>query len=679
MRKATECFGVAMRRVLLSAAVLVAVAPMAKAMEIPLSKTEVFQENAHDEDIRDVLRKLLAADKLSAFFRPDVKGTVTFDFMTTPMPLLAAFNKLMEENGLDYEYNDETHTVTILAKGVTETTFIPLKNKNVTDEAVKSAAHHFDLDKDVSIIYDQPSKTIMLRGKPDQVKNLADLISRLEASAAERDKSEADNYAAASTAALSQAEAMKRQAEAQQAAYRLAQEQRAQSDVDSIKVEVLKLHYASVGPTRVQFQGESVTIPGVIDTLNNLLGVTNAAKAAAQGDNGESRSPFITPPIPASDQNRPGTPPSVNERFMAGGPSLAQAPQQRPPSDFHGTLSADVRTNSVIVRGTPGEIEQVRSLLPKLDKQMEQVEIEAIIAQTTQSFSRSLGVTFGNDAALVGSQAVGGAIGTLARSTNSFYTVPPNTPNDTTGNVSPLNLAGAGSGAGTFASLIFRGANTTLNAQLTALESNNQGHIVDSPRVVTIDNVAAKISTDGTTFVPVPAAANTPGGFMTVPAGTTLKITPSVLRHDDAGGENMVRMVIEAEQTAVTAPTSASASAARNGEQIQTQVVIPDGSTFIMGGLSHINRGEAKNQVPLLGDIPVLGELFKSTTSDRAYTETMFFITPKIVPRAALYSKDVAEKRYLQAERADIDRIADGVRNKSRLLDLAPKAVHDDE
>ncbi len=675
MRKATKCLGVAMRRVFLTTAVVMSVGSMAKAADIPLSKTEVFAENAFDEDIRTVLRKLLATDSLAVIFRPDVKGSVTYDFTKTPIPLLGAFNKLMEENGLDYEYNADTKTVTILVKGLIETTFIPLKNKNVTDEAIKSAAHHFGLDQEVTIIYDAPSKTIMLKGKAERVKDLSDLIERLETSATERDKAEAENFAAASSAALSQAEAMKRQAEAQQAAYRLSQEQKEQNDIDSIRVEVIKLHYASVGPTKVQFQGENVTIPGVIDTLNNLLGVTNA-KAAAQNETAKP-SAFPTSSVPSSEPGHGGGT-TVDEKYPSGAASPGAA-QQSNPSDFHGTISADVRTNSVIVRGTPREIQQVKDLLPKLDKPMEQVEIEVIIANTTQDFSRNLGLSLGNDTGLVGSGAVGGAFSTLPPSVGSYYTTPTTAASTVNNNVSPLTLAGTTTGVGSVASLIFRGSNATLNAQLNALESNNQGHIVDSPRVVTIDNVAAKVSLDGTTFLAVPAAANAPGGYMTVPAGTTLKITPSVLRREDVGGENMVRMVIEAEATAVVAPTTATAGPGRNGEQIQTQVVIPDGSTFIMGGLSHIDRTENLNQVPLLGDIPVVGELFKNRDTSRDYKDIMFFITPKIVPKAALYAKDVAEKRYLQAERAEIDRVADGVRKKSMLLDLGHKSLQDDE
>jgi len=321
-------------------------------------------------------------------------------------------------------------------------------------------------------------------------------------------------------------------------------------------------------------------------------------------------------------------------------------------------------------------------LIEQLDRPMEQVEIEVMIANTQKNFIRDLGVSFGNDT-LVNkggtNGVVGGAVATLganaltAATPTALQTLP------TAGNqISPLSLLPAASGDGTVASFLYRGANFALTAQLNALEQDNKVHILSVPRVVTLDNIMAKITQDDTLFVPTSSGANSAGAYLQIPAGLTLNITPSVLHHKDVGEENMVRMVIQAENT-TAAPTPGSNTASKSGQTIQTQVIIPDGSTFIMGGLTNDNRVENLGKVPLLADVPLLGELFKTRDSQQSLTDVLFFITPRIVAHADLYAKDVAEKRYLQNERAEIGQIGEDVRTHSMMLNLNTRTLEEDE
>jgi type II secretory pathway component GspD/PulD (secretin) len=667
-----------MRRGFLTAAVLGSMASMAsvaKAADIPWKEDAFFDETAADQNIRLVLSHLLDRDGLKVDFAPEVKGNVTVTF--THELLQAAFNKLIEENDLDYSYNDQTKTVTIKGKGQVKPEFIILNLVKRSD--IDSIKKNFQLNVEPS--YDPATQSVMLKGDQEQVDKLKALISQIETARAEKDKSDAEQRTAASASFQAQAEGQNKQAEADLKAYRLEQERRAQAEIASITVKVIPLHYASVGPVRVQFQGENVTIPGVIDTLNNLLGVTTA-KAAAQDESGQNKVLGLASNPESALVGQTGNGPSQGGEFRRESPVAEPGPS----GDFHGTISADLRTNSVIVRGTPHEIAEVEALVPKLDRPAEQVEIEAIIAQTTQGTLQQLGLRFGSDNLAISSGgAIGGAVSTLGTSSNIAPTLASgaltqvgtssggvSSPSST---VSPLSLLPTGSG--TVASFLYRGADFALSAQLNALEQNNKAHVLSSPRVVTLDNIAAKITSDGTTFVPTSTGANSAGAFLQIPAGLTLKITPSVLRRDDVGEENMVRLVIEAENTQVQ--TQAGGSASRAGQSIQTQVIIPDRSTFIMGGLTSDNRTENLDRVPLLADLPLLGELFKLRDSEQALNEVLFFITPRLVPRADLYAKDVAEKRYLQNERAQLDRTGAEIRTQSQLLNLNTKTLEEDE
>jgi type II secretory pathway component GspD/PulD (secretin) len=282
MRKAKTCFGVTLRRVLLMAAVLVSMSPMARAATVIPDENwpdQPFLRTAPEEDARVTLRALLEQAGMQVVIRPEVKEKTIPVFYSDKIrtSLHAAFNQLIDVSGFSYDYDGKTKTVTLSQPTATTSDFVVLKLVTLT--AVKSLVNNFHLNVDV--IFDDATQTLMLKGDSEQVGKLRQLIDKREDALAAAEKAKADEIGKGSAAAKDQAVASRTQAEAQLLADRADRERRAQAEVDQITVEVIPLHYASVGPVRVQFQGENVTIPGVIDTLNNLLGVT-AAKAAAE-------------------------------------------------------------------------------------------------------------------------------------------------------------------------------------------------------------------------------------------------------------------------------------------------------------------------------------------------------------------------------------------------------------
>jgi len=625
-----------------------------------------YNRSAFDEDIRVSLRNIVSQGGFQVNFRPGVSGTVTTDFQN--FPLQGAFNKLIEENGLSYEVNLETKTVTISPKGQVVGQFVTLKRVDRT--RIEAARSKFGLGGELT--FDDKSPVVQVRGEPEQVRRLVELIGQLEKAEDERRKAEDEDARArvqiGSDAAKSELAAAEARLKAEQADVLKLN----RIEIENVDVKVIPLRYASVGPVKIKFQGEDVTVPGLIDSLKALLGINDTQQAAQ--DIPQTR--LINPPsmVPGEGGdfgNRASAQVQINQ------PSVVYRREMNP---FKGNISADTRTNSVVVRGTPREIAQVESLVGKLDKPLEQIEIEVMIVNAQKGLSAALGLRWGGEGLAADSRGaqIGGAfVGGGADAGGALDTTSlGGRPNSTQSVINPLALLPTSAG-GSMASFIFRGTRHAITAQLDALSQDLKAEIMTSPRVVTLDNLAAKITDDRTAFVPTVAGANSSGAFLQISAGLTIKITPSVLRRDDIGEDNMVRLVIEAENTSIDFNVGGSAS--KRGNQVQPQVVVPDNSTFIMGGLLSDTRSEGSEGVPGLQDIPLLGELFKSRSSSHALQEVLFFITPRIVPRADLYVRDVAQKRYLQSQRSEIQRIGQDVRANSRMLELNTRALEEDE
>ncbi|MEI6987204.1 MAG: secretin N-terminal domain-containing protein, partial [Rhodospirillaceae bacterium] len=621
---------------------------------------------------------------------------VTFQF--TDMPLQGAFNKLMSDFGLDFEYSSDIRTVTISPKGQVRTEFIAMKY--IDKNRIDAAKSKFVLGGEV--VYHEGA--VQLRGDPDQVSKLKEVIALLESSEGDRRKAEEEHQKNEANTTNTMADAQRKAAEAERISaearqrdeqLQLMRQQRL--EIEQITVKVIPVRYASVGPMRIKFQGEDVTIPGLIDSLNVLLGVASAGAGAGQSAGGGSSNNSYNLSALNSDGTPTVQPGALNPVMMGGGASNQQDRSntvlvRREANAFHGSISADSRTNSVIVRGSPHEIQQVIDLVAKLDRETAQIEIEVMIVFASKEASEQLGVNILSevvDASSSGGQ-VGGALGGPGGVGVGSATGGASTPNQFVGAltggsdafvkpvglVSPISLMNAAS-SGTMASFLYRGGRTALAAKINALSQDNLAETLSAPRVVTLDNLAAKITNDRTVFVRSQGlAAGAVSTLSQIPAGLTLKITPSVLRRDDLGDDNLIRLLLEAENTSVDL---GELGAAKSGNVVQTQVVIPEGSTFVLGSMLSDDRSEKQEGIPFLQAIPLLGELFKNRDSRHKLTQALFFITPRIVPRADLYVKDVAHKRYLQTLRADLEQTSDELHEHSKLLNLDMKSLEEDE
>ena len=298
-----------------------------------------------------------------------------------------------------------------------------------------------------------------------------------------------------------------------------------------------------------------------------------------------------------------------------------------------GSAIIDARSNQLFVTDIPSRIEDIRKLIAKTDVAARQVLIEARLVEANDGFSRNLGAKLGfadmrgirngdagyqingNERIAIGGNLTG--IGAVTRQTDGAGAF-----NDTT----MVNLPAAsinGVAPGTLAASLFSAAaNRFLNLELSALEADGKGKIISSPRVVTQDNIQAIIEQG--VELPFQVASSSGATAITFKkANLRLEVTPQITPDGNVILEVNVNKDSRGEETR--------SGPAINTQHVQTKVMVENGGTVVLGGI--FQQSETKNvqQVPFLGNLPVLGNLFKTTSRATTKTELLVFITPKIM------------------------------------------------
>lgn len=296
-----------------------------------------------------------------------------------------------------------------------------------------------------------------------------------------------------------------------------------------------------------------------------------------------------------------------------------------------GSVIAEPRTNQLFVTDIPSKLEQVQQLISKLDIAVRQVLIEARIVEATDTFGKSLGVKLGGadlraqkggdgGYQLNGNDRVafGTSYGNAVASSGAGGTV------DTSGNF--VNLPAVGQGGynpATLALSIFNaGANRFLNLEISALEADGKGKVVSSPRVVTADQVKALIE-QGTELPYQVASASGATSIAFRKANLKLEVTPQITPEGN--------IILDLDVTKDTVGQSTSAGFAINTKHVKTQVLVENGGTVVIGGIFEEISSDNETKVPFFGDIPGLGNLFKSKGKISNKQEMLIFITPKMI------------------------------------------------
>jgi type IV pilus assembly protein PilQ len=286
-----------------------------------------------------------------------------------------------------------------------------------------------------------------------------------------------------------------------------------------------------------------------------------------------------------------------------------------------GSAIAEPRTNQLFVTDVPSKLEQVQQLITRLDIAVPQVLIEARIVEAQDSFGNSLGVKLG---AGFPSFGVGGGGRGVVSSTYDTAVA-----QKTTGAQSDLpfvNLPSQGAGgfpAATLGVSIFNSSLTRfLNLELSALEADGKGRLVSSPRIVTADKTKALIE-QGTEF---PYQQATSSGATSVSfrrATLKLEVTPQITPEGN--------IILDLDINKDSRGETTAAGVAIDTKHIKTQVLVDNGGTVVIGGIYTLDDASNESRVPVLGDIPVAGNLFKYRDRSTKKTELLVFITPKVV------------------------------------------------
>ena len=296
-----------------------------------------------------------------------------------------------------------------------------------------------------------------------------------------------------------------------------------------------------------------------------------------------------------------------------------------------GSAISEPRTNQIFVTDTPAKLEEVRQLLNTLDVAVRQVVIEARIVEARDTFGRSLGVKLGGGDLRAqrggdGGYGIGGnnriAFGTSYQ--NATTSTGYGSTFDTSGTFVnlPASLSGTES-FGSFALSIFNSAaNRFLTLELSAMEAEGQGKIVSSPRLITADQTKALIE-QGTEY---PYSVTAPNGATTIAfkkAVLKLEVTPQITPEGN--------IILDLDVNKDSRGETTTQGVAIDTKHIKTQVLIENGGTVVIGGIFEMEESNQENKIPVLGDVPVVGNLFKSRTKESSKREMLVFITPKVI------------------------------------------------
>jgi type IV pilus assembly protein PilQ len=293
-----------------------------------------------------------------------------------------------------------------------------------------------------------------------------------------------------------------------------------------------------------------------------------------------------------------------------------------------GDVVADERTNAIIVNDIPKVIPIIDRLLTQLDRKTQEVEIEARVVAATRTFARDIGTQLGfgwgdGHSAIGGASAVGTSPTTVGALTPGYITVPGT--GATTGSTIPLfsNLASTSPTSG----LTFLNASNTvrIDAVLSMAESRGLLKVLSRPRVVTQNNIQALVKQGVQVPIVTQAQLGGPPTVTYVSAFLRLTVTPQIT------SENTIFLNIDVENTTPNFGQQVQGNPELITQQATTQVLVTDGGTVVIGGVIQTQNSINITQVPLLGNIPVLGNLFKHTQVNTSNQELIFFITPRII------------------------------------------------
>jgi type III secretion protein C len=403
-------------------------------------------------------------------------------------------------------------------------------------------------------------------------------------------------------------------------------------------VRFFPLKFAWASDVTITFNNKDIVLPGVATTLRRLMNLGSSRNVAvfeaierpAQGSNtvpklrGQGLRNDGRQGAEALDQY--GSSGMAADAGVSSKPSAADI--TRSMSGFDGaSIEPDRRTNGILVRDSVERMQSYEELIKSLDVEPMQVELQAMIVDIDQNKLDQLGV--GWSATSFGGRASGG------------FGVTPNSRGVGSQGLNLLN--------GISATSILAGA-TQFRVTVNALAETGAARIVSRPQIVTLANVEAILEAKETNYVKVAGAYDV--DLFRINTGTSLKVVPHFIGEGD---NRKVRLFITIEDGTFTPASGIGADANTpptvNEARVSTQVILMEGESLLLGGLTREKTNRGVTKIPLLGDIPYLGSLFKYQTNSSERRERLFLISPRLIPANRIPVKDTAfiEKPAVQS------------------------------
>ena len=296
-----------------------------------------------------------------------------------------------------------------------------------------------------------------------------------------------------------------------------------------------------------------------------------------------------------------------------------------------GTVTVDERTNTLIIKDVAESIENIHKLIGKIDIPVRQVMIEARIVSATDSFSKEIGVRWGilsNGAANNRNLLVGGSNQTLWDLKD--FDVETTTVNGQTVSYPKYDISrpdnlnvdlGVANPAGRIAFGLLSMSDVMLDLELSALQADNRGEVISTPKILTADKQTAKVSS-GTQIPYQEASASGATTTSFKEAALSLEATPNITPDGKIGLQLLITN---------GTPTIINNQVAIAEDSISTNVIVEDGQTVVLGGVFKNRKSNGVDKVPFLGDLPYVGRAFRKDVRSNAKEELLIFVTPKLI------------------------------------------------
>jgi type II secretory pathway component GspD/PulD (secretin) len=537
---------------------------------------KLFFRTSVNESVVDILTAIAIQNHSQIIFDKGIEATETLTI--EEMPLEGAFNLILQRNNLEYKWEGNTIIVNSIKNTQLKKEFLILEN--ITIDKLISLLKRYNIYTKIKnkVKFDSEMNAVYIEAQAQVVEDFKNIIEQFEM--AEKLLQKRRVQKAKNDIEYKKLEFIKQK-------HKIEANKKKKFGLNEfeqwrMKIDIVPLKYINVSSTEIEFQGEKIKVESLEDTLKGLLG-TGYVSRNKKDDN------------------------------------LSFAIQNNYEESY---LKMDARTNSIIIKDYPDRIAEIKEIIKKLDTPTKLVEIEVTIATGETGFTNSLGMALGGISSS-GSTEYG--LSTSSKISSNLNSIKKGT------NVDLLQPSGA---LGLSGSMLFTGSKSLINTQLNLMETDGSGKVLSNPKIVTLNNREATIVSGNSISIPVSTSDKI--GLETVETGISIKATPHIIeKKGDSQKDIMLDISIESSSLGDTSQGQINKST----NKINTNVIMRNGQTLILGGLFQYTKKNTDIGVPGLKDIPFLGFLFSTKTKQLNKNELVFFITPRIVTSGTIKNK----------------------------------------